>query len=420
MGGHESKESHSFDRNSLFRRKTKVISPSPMEREGYDEYPISTTRDLTVAFQQRSNAFPRPVELSGYLIQPEDRGEDYRLTHLVLPLYMIGVPAGAPVLRNFTSQGFPSVHLAYSHDIDRLGIRLVKFIEVERDFDEATETTTGSPNENNNNNSSEDKFRATTSIFFSTDELSLDRPLAAYTTRKVRQELLLSDDVNSITNDQLSRALLSSRSQFIEETSDNKNGIRVNHIRTLNQPIQMDLIGTKRSIHPAPGYTLSTLNKNKFWDGEAFGDIHTHFLYPPQVWENDHIYSALDRHPDLGRVKVTTLLTPPDIAYLKAVPRENNQLSLEHRGREMDAIMGIAGIVAFDESGRDIIGSSFLDVAGIVDDEQRQTDFQDISMQAVMEMQRIDPRKQDPEVFIDYFLMMAQLSTFELPDDVGD
>ena len=109
---------------------------------------------------------------------------------------------------------------------------------------------------------------------------------------------------------------------------------------------------------------------------------------------------------------MTTLLTSPDLQFMKDYPDEANLLSQQHRGVEKNVVIGISGIIAFD--GKKHIGQSFLSTD--LDPKVKQ-ELEEMSYKAFLEMQKDDPAAQDPAIFVDFFLMVDDLSTSELFED---
>ena len=267
------------------------------------------------ALQEKVKAFPKPIEIAGYLIGVNND----KLTHIVLPTNVIGI--------DIRQSG---VHKRSLEELTDIFSKTTTMLAVKKGTNElGLQIIAAKPNV------PEDR-----SQFFQANQLILDRHLSYLLSETAMTQLFPGLTRDQITDEHLVAAVRNSSDK--RQHTYFKNGDSVLDVEYLPVSLGVDMFGSERALHPINEFILSGLSRNKFEGGGAYGLLHTHYTYTPEEVSRDtHLQelTKIDRN-------FVELITPYDANQLmrsRATIKNLRKEWGEWRSRERNGINGCCG-----------------------------------------------------------------------------
>lgn len=330
-------------------------------------FPIDDTEK---AISRLARSFPAAkryrLEVFGYLI---GLAKD-RLTHLVIPEYVIGVKNdNENEMKNIrdTNSRTP-VMLAANEDTGELGILIL-----------------ASPKRIKH------RFLKGKFTFIPSDLLILNRPIIEFVPTERRTQLFPRLKTRKKIERHIVNVIKMSKDKRRVSLQNEKE--RWISICFLPEPfLKVDAFVSAKRIYPLNNFLLKTLTMNKFrrqrrgYDKACYGRVHVHYGYDFREKVSDPLIRALHRMDK----KFIQLMTPVDAVSMIDSGRAVQEIS-ENR---LQAEQILEGVIALDPKSLDVIGASYFDM-GIFKE--------DIEVGAFIEMAGESYNSRDIDVNKDWF-----------------
>ena len=245
-------------------------------------------------------------------------------------------------------------------------------------------------------NESETGFMIEMSMFISRGHLSFDRPLAANLNPDLQRQLVQATGktIEKVSDEDLFSFVLNHQ-QREEVRYSNGNGTSSGSEKLVTIPSSMTeikLIGTQYSYHPLRSF-MEQMKENKYASGELIADGHIHeALSPKRIGGDPWLQQLAQRY---GPVRASATLSLFDVDQL--LQMENHGVYygvpwVQYAAREI--------FVINDEG--EVKAHSVLNMAGIMNDEQRLNRFVNVSKTSLSAPVNADYRLKFHDMILDF------------------
>ena len=291
---------------------------------------------LDLRMQELAKTFPGNIEFSGYFV-----GDNLNtLTNFILPRNVIGLDVDWEdkiKLKELTDPlGLTSIMIGVDRMTGELGIQVV---------------------------ASKDGAAQDKSQFFPLSQLILNKPLASYFSDQMMEQRFPELSRDDITNELLLAYFEADKEAFTHTYFDN--GTPYKTVNFVSPPLEADMFGGKRSLHPMNAFTLDALAGNKAGNGKIFGISHIHFGHTEQEIEKSRRLRELYKFDE----KFMQYLSAED--YLQMLEGRANLLRIS-KG-QCDMSMKLLGVTALDPVTKEIVGRSYYSPLTLLPDSKAET-----------------------------------------------
>lgn len=261
-----------------------------------------------------------------------------RLTHLILPEYLIGIGKVTSDAMDHTTNTRSRAEVMFAIESGSSEPGIMVHIDPDSCGGEHTEGRW---------------------VFIPHELLILNRPIAAYLPTDTREEYFPGVSPDTISPMDIATVInMSENKQHIHLSDHNNHWYHYDFVSSLG--IQVDAFVSNSRIYPMNRFILGALGTNRFTrthDGERttiYGRVHIHYAYRFREIVGDPLINALNRNDKY----FYELMTPVDAISLLDSAKAVREISKRQRSMAQQ----IEAIVAIDPKSLEVVGRSFFDL----------------------------------------------------------